>query len=147
MSRRKFRTPYDGTRNRCALDFEGTETMTEQSHKDRCSVVNIMKQYDRTGLITHVNRATASYGDFTTVNEYQESLNMVIKAQDAFADIPSDIRERFNNDPGAFFEFATNPENREEMVSMGLADAPIVFDDSPITVRLEDAGGMAAGEA
>ena len=144
----KFRTPYDGERHSVSLSFEGTETLTEQHHKDRCSILKIMKQYDRTGLITHVNRSTSEYGDFTTVNEYQENLNMVIAAQDSFSKLPSDIREEFANDPGRFFEFATNPDNADRMVELGLANAPYAFDDSPVRVVLEGGDdGMASAEA
>jgi phage internal scaffolding protein len=97
------------------------ETRTEQHHREAASVTNILKQYDKTGILTNVNQAKAMYGDFTEVNEYQESLNLVIRAQDAFDEMPSDIRKRFHNDPGEFLEFVTNPDNQEEMVTLGLA--------------------------
>ena len=96
--------------------------ITEQHHKPMCDVNNIIRQYDKTGLIEHVAASKASYGDFTQVNEYQESLNMVIRAQNAFDELPSAVRKRFGNDPGEFFEFATNPDNQEEMVKLGLAE-------------------------
>lgn len=98
-------------------------TRTEQHHREACSITNIIKQYDKIGLITHVNQAKAAYGDFTEVNEYQESLNMVLRAQDAFDGLPSDVRKKFHNDPGEFLEFATNPDNQKEMVELGLAQA------------------------
>ena len=110
------------------------ETRTEQHHKDATTITNILKQYDKTGLITHVNQAKAEYGDFTQVNEYQESLNMVIRAQNAFDELPSDIRKKFNNDPGEFLEFATNPDNQEEMVTLGLARA--IQDPAPMKVEV-----------
>lgn len=126
----KFRTAY-GARNRVAtsfLDEEGNPlpTMTQQAFKAECEINNILRKYDKTGLITHVSGAVAQYGDFSEVNEYQESLNMVINAQNAFMALPSDIRKRFGNDPGAFFEFATDPSNNDEMVRLGLAQAPVV---------------------
>ena len=115
-----FQTAY-GERNRVTLECP-EDVITEQHHKDACSISQILSMYDKNGLITHVNRSKAQYGDFTQVNEYQESLNMVIRAQDAFSELPSDIRKRFQNDPGQFFEFATNPDNQEEMVKLGLAE-------------------------
>lgn len=123
-----FRTAY-GERNRVAtsfLDEEGNPlpSMTQQNFKAECEINNILRRYDKTGLITHVNNAVAQYGDYTEVNEYQESLNMVINAQNAFNELPSEVRKRFGNDPGAFFEFATNPANHEEMVRLGLANPP-----------------------
>lgn len=113
-----FRTQYQ--REQVTHDT-GTDTNVEQHHKDLCDVTNILKQYDRTGLITHVTKAVQDYGDFTTVNEYQESLNTVIAAQEAFQELPSAIRQQFGYDPGAFFEFATNPANGQAMIDMGLA--------------------------
>lgn len=120
-----FRTAYDNKRTRVSVDFTDTETMTEQCHKQDCDINTIIKRYDKTGLITHVNKATAEYGDYTTVNEYQQSMQLVIDAENAFSEIPSNIRKKFGNDAGAFFEFATDPNNHDKMVEMGLANAPI----------------------
>ena len=49
---------------------------------------------------------------------------MVREANESFAEIPSHIREQFNNNAGLFFEFATDPKNSEKMIEMGLAKAP-----------------------
>lgn len=123
---KKFRTPYDGVRKRVSVSFtdehgEALPSMTEQHHKNDCDINTILKRYDKTGLITHVNNMQATYGDFTEVNEYQESLNLVMAAQQSFADLPSNIRKRFSNDPGEFMEFITDPKNSEEMIKLGLA--------------------------
>lgn len=119
-----FRTQYQRVE---VAHHTGDESPVEQHHKDMCDISNIIKQYDRTGLITHVTRAVQDYGDFTAINEYQESLNTVIAAQEAFDELPSAIRKHFGYDPGAFFEFATNPANHEQMVEFGLAN-PAVAD-------------------
>ena len=118
----KFKTGY-GDRTRKGFQTIG-ESLTQQSHAAAADVRNIIKQYDRTGLIANVNKGIAQYGDYSEINEYQESLNMVIEANANFAELPSHIREQFNNNAGIFFEFATNPKNSEKMVEMGLAKAP-----------------------
>lgn len=120
----EFKTAY-GIKERVAIEFP-EQGMTEQCHKKDCDITTILKRYDKTGLITHVNNAVAEYGDFTLINEYQESLNTVIKAQEAFEELPSAIRKKFANDPGNFLEFATDPANKDEMISLGLANAPEV---------------------
>ena len=135
----KFRSPYTGIKNRVSISFldeNGEQEIgrTEQCHKNLCSIDNIIRQYDKTGLITHLNNAVANYGDFTEVNEYQDSLNLVMEAQDAFAELPSHIRKKFDYDPGQFFEFATNPENKDELIDLGLAEAPII--QAPIEVNI-----------
>lgn len=109
---------------------------TEQCHKDLCDITKIIKTYDKTGLITHVNKSAAQYGDFTEINEYKENLEMIIKAKDNFAELPSHIRKKFGNDPGAFFEFVTNPANKDEMVKLGLAIA--ATPEAPIIVKMEE---------
>lgn len=122
----EFKTPYDGKRHRVSLSFldeEGEQKtgLTEQHHKKDCDINHILRTYDKTGLITHVNTAQAHYGDFTIVNEYQESLNLVMAAQEDFLAMPADIRKKFDNDPGQFMEFVTNPDNLDEMRELGLA--------------------------
>lgn len=122
------RKPYD-KRERVQVSFRDENgdllpPMTEQHHKQACDVDLILRKYDKTGLITHVNNAVAHYGDYTEVNEYQECLNLVNKAKDDFLQLPSEIRKRFENDPGLFFEFAGNPANRDALVELGLAEHP-----------------------
>lgn len=135
----KFRSAYDGKRYRSAISFlddEGNPSIgrTKQSHKDECDINVILRKYDKTGLITHVNTAAAQYGDFTEINEYQESLNLVINAQNAFDELPSSIRKKFGNDPGAFFEFVTDPANEAACVEMGLAhQRPLDPDPAPVS--------------
>ena len=140
----KFITAY-GPKTLSKLDFidsdgnplPGAEQLTGQCHKELCDVTNIIRQYDRNGLITHVNQATAKYGDFTNVNEFQVSLNLVNDANAAFLAIPSQIRKKFENDAGKFFEFATNPENKEALIEMGLAEAPPSAPE-PIMVKMAE---------
>lgn len=118
----KIRSAYDGSRVRVVVDCSGDEVLVEQHHKNDCDINNIIRKYDTQGIILHVNKAVAQYGDFTEINEYQESLNTVIKAEEAFTQIPSDIRKKFGNDAGAFFEFATDPKNVDKMIEYGLAN-------------------------
>jgi hypothetical protein len=118
----KFKTGY-GDRKREGFKTTG-ESLTQQSHAAAADVRNIIKQYDRTGLIANVTKGIAHYGDYSEVNEYAEALNMVRDANNSFAELPSEIRQQFNNNAGLFFEFATNPENSEEMIKMGLKKAP-----------------------
>jgi phage internal scaffolding protein len=118
----KFKTPY-GDRTRQGFETSG-ESLTQQSHAAAADVRNIIKQYDRTGLIANVNKGIAQYGDYSEINEYSEALNMVRNANENFETLPSHIREQFNNNAGLFFEFATNPKNKEKMIEMGLAKAP-----------------------
>jgi phage internal scaffolding protein len=136
-----FKTPYQNNHqsmrvSKSFLDEDGNQKIgrTEQHHKSDVDINNILRKYDKTGLIVHVNKAVADYGDYTEVNEYKENLNAVMNAQNMFNELPSHIRKRFANDPGEFIEFVTNPDNAQEMVDLGLADA--VVEEGPIEVRV-----------
>lgn len=107
-------------RARVRLDFTGTTSLTKQSFKDECDINNILKKYQNTGLITHVQEARSGYGDFTAVTDYQSALNAVLEAQDAFLELPAQIRERFNNDPTEFVAFIDDPRNANAAIELGL---------------------------
>lgn len=118
----KIRKAFD--REAVQIDFVDQESLTQQHFKDHCDINSIIARYDKTGLIEHVNRARAFYGDFTEVNEYQDAINLVQKGKESFMELPAEIRSRFNHDPGQFLEFVSNPKNIDEMVRLGLANPP-----------------------
>lgn len=101
---------------------------TKQSFKDECDINNILKKFQKTGLLTHVAQYQGQYQDLPSDLDFQASINQVLAAQAAFSSLPSSIRARFENDPARFLEFVGNPANEKEMVEMGLAkprpDAP-----------------------
>lgn len=96
--------------------------LTKQCFADECDIGNIMARFDKTGLIEHVNKFQGDYGDFTGAQEYQESLNQVMAAEDMFMSLPAKVRAKFENDPGQFLDFVGNPDNLSEMVDLGLAN-------------------------
>ena len=125
----KFATAY-GERKRVTADPEG-ESLTQQHMKDEVDIRNIIKKHDRTGIIDHVARGVAHYGDYSEVNEYRTYLDFVKAADESFQALPANIRQRFQNDAGVFYEFATNPSNEKEMIEMGLVKAPEIEVEVP----------------
>lgn len=100
-----------------------TETSLAQQHfKDECDVNNILKKYESTGLVTHVANGTPSYGDFSSVPDYQHAQNLLIEAQDRFDALPASLRKRFDNDPLVMLSFIEDPNNREEAEQLGLVN-------------------------
>lgn len=107
-----------------------TPSLTHQSFKDECDIGNIMKRYLRTGVLTHLTSLQARYGDLSNLPDYHTALNTVIQAQDSFDALPAVIRARFFNDPGQFMDFVSNPENRDEMVKLGMIESQKQDDQS-----------------
>ena len=100
-------------------------SLTKQSFQEECDVNRIMKRFEKTGLMEHVNTFGGAYGDYTSVpQDYQACLDQVREAQEMFMTIPAKVRAQFDNDPGAFLAFVGDPANAEEMVKMGLANPP-----------------------
>jgi hypothetical protein len=91
---------------------------TEQSHKQQCDMNYILRNYQKTGLITHAKKYNGQYDD-VSVQDFNEAMLLVTRAQAMYEELPSNIRERFNG-PAEFVEFTNNPGNAQEMVNMGI---------------------------
>ncbi len=97
-----------------------SKSLTQQQFQAECDVNTIMAKYRKTNMITHLNNRQGNYGDFTNAQEYQDSLNRIQEAQEAFESIPAEVRFRFNNDPARLIDFLSKPENNEEAIKLGL---------------------------
>lgn len=112
----------NGAKRRKRVQVSFTEpTRTKQAFKDECDVNTILKRYKSTGVLPNMIKENAKYGDFSSPLDYQESLNLVLHAQQQFNSLSSHVRERFNNDPQKFLEFTSDSKNIDEMVKLGLA--------------------------
>ena len=94
---------------------------TEQHHKDTCDVNNIIKQYDRDGLISHTSKFEAKFGDLSGL-DFKAMQDKVIEAVNMFGELPSEIRNRFDNSPAELIRFMDNADNRDEPIKLGLID-------------------------
>ena len=118
VARPKVRNAFN--RERVKTMPEG-KSRTNQSMSKDADINNIMKRYEKTGLIEHTNQYQGDYGDFTQAMEYHEALNFVRASQEMFMTLPAPIRAEFDNDAGRFLSFVNDPKNAEAMIEMGLA--------------------------
>lgn len=111
------------TRRKHAIYF--TEpTRTQQHQKDAVDINNIMKRYVKTGIIDHVNKYQGQYGDIPALS-YHEAMNQVIRADEMFLDLPSQVRKRFDNDPSQFLAYVQDPANADSLHDMGLTTSRV----------------------
>ena len=113
-------------------------TLTQQQFKDECDINNIMEKFGMTGLIPQ-NPLTASYGDFSGVNDYHTALNAIIAAEEQFDALPATLRARFDNDPANLIDFMENPDNRSEAEKLGLVASPTLKTEVSDPVKTEEA--------
>ncbi|MDC0344486.1 hypothetical protein OAM66_03175 [Pelagibacteraceae bacterium] len=127
MTTSRFRKPYREFERRPFIP--DPVSRTKQSFADECEINNIMAKFQQTGVINHAAKHQATYGqaDGTT---FQEAMNIVIEAQEAFSDLPSSLRSRFGNDPAAYLNFVSNEENYPEMERLGLLNRAYAEEDS-----------------
>lgn len=93
--------------------------LTEQSHKKECDVNLIVKKYDKTGLISHVSKFEAKYGNLGGA-DFKSAMDLIAGAKSSFESLPSNIRKKFRNSTEAFLSFMENPANRDEAINLGL---------------------------
>lgn len=94
-------------------------TKAQQQFKDETDINVIVERFGITGELPKDVRAPAET-DFWEVSNYQEALNQVTRAREAFMEMPAKIREEFNNDPGEFLAFVHNDKNKERAKEMGI---------------------------
>jgi len=122
---KKIRTVYDGELVKVPADVGGP-SLTKQQFVADADINNILGRFKKTGQIDpELLRQNPVSGDFSEIGTYQESLDMVHKAEALFEALPSRLRDRFRNDPTAFVAYATDPKNKEELIELGLATKPI----------------------
>ena len=105
-------------------------SLTQQHFKNDVDINQIIARYNRTGLLPQVEGAMC--GDFDLDLDYQTALNRVIAAQNAFEQLPAQLRKRFNNNPAELLSFVSDPNNRAEGEAIGL------FKKSPPSVETPD---------
>ena len=116
-----FKTPYTNPPTRCWFETTG-ESMTQQHFAEETEINNILRSHDRNGVIEHIHRGNAIYADFSGITDLSDALHQIKEAQEEFLNVPSEIREKFKNDAGQFFKFASDPNNLDELRKMGLAN-------------------------
>ncbi len=87
---------------------------TKQAFKDETDINKILKRAQKTGTISHLNKYEARYGDFTSFEFFDAQLQLSA-GRTIFDDLPSEIRNEFNQSPADFFKYVNDPENKERL--------------------------------
>lgn len=117
-----FQTAYPENKTRVTTT-NNSPSMTKQSLADSADINKIIKKYHKTNIMPDLNKLEATYGEITS-DDLQTATQKVMDANDAFMEVPSIIRMQFNNDAGSFINYATNPDNIDQMVEWRLAKYP-----------------------
>lgn len=103
--------------------------LTDQSDKASADINNIMRVYQKTGVLPHVKEKIARYVDNTQVVSLEEAFNISKNAQEAFQSLPSDVRKLMDNDPTKLVDFLNDPKNEELLVKHDILEKVEVVQD------------------
>lgn len=92
----------------------------KQEFKEDADLNSIMRKFQKTGAIDHAKMHQGSYGIASPV-QLHEAMNLVTKADSMFNDLPSSVRNRFQNSATQFLEFVQNADNIEEARELGIS--------------------------
>lgn len=119
-------------RNRTKLMFDQVDdkgnplpsvrSRTKQSFSEQVNINSIIKKIAKTGLVPQ--KSGAYYGDFSSGLSYQETLQKIQNADEAFIALPSEVRTRFNNSPAELLDFLSSSSNLDEAYTLGLIERP-----------------------
>jgi len=134
-------------RNRIQLTIPKDEVIrVEQSHRDEVNINNIVKRHGM-DLIAKTAALQQFTYDNNPNNDFQETMNMILKAKDSFSSVPSEIRKQFDNSPAKFMDFIHNEQNQQQLIDWGLAKAPETPQPIEVVVTNQPETPPPSGEA
>jgi len=116
---------------------------TIQAAADECNINKMVARYNRTGSYHGIaNQPTVrpQFGDFVDVPTFESAHQIILEATEHFATLPSDVRDRFGNNPAKMLEFLALDTNYDEAVKLGLCDAK-PEPPAPIVVEVVESEG------
>jgi len=93
------------------------EGLTNQAFKDECDINRVLDRAKKGVGIAHLANYQGVYGDFSDMdaNTYEAMVTNLANANSIFHDLGAELRAEFDNNPGKFFEFVNNPENKDRL--------------------------------
>lgn len=105
-----------------AVDFSSDAGLTQQHMAPATEIDSIMGRYYASGEMPRAKQL-AEYGDFDDSMDLQDMLYQLSRGQQAFSQVPSGIRAKFENNPGIFLDWIHDEANYDEAAGLGLVPA------------------------
>lgn len=105
-------------------------SLAKQSFAEEVDINTIVRRFGISGQLPE-NVAAPTYSDFNDVFDFKSAMDAIAVANEAFDQMPANVRSRFQNDPQEFVEFCSKEENRAEAVKLGLI-VPEVLPPAPV---------------
>lgn len=123
---------------------EYNDGRTKQAFKDQCDINKMLKKAQQKGSLAHIQKyPELVYGEFDGEFDLLTAQQRLIRANEIFADAPSEIRKEFGNDALKFVKFCANPENNERLREI----LPAIAEPGSYFPNPVQRGGTGAGAA
>lgn len=120
-------------RRRVITDVSSKPSLTKSEYRDECNINNVIARALRTGVLPGVKQE-ALYGDFTEVTDYATAQVKIAEAKSEFEQLPSHIKEKFDNEVTTLLDWMDDPANEDEARKLGLLPKLEVENTSTETV-------------
>ncbi len=90
---------------------------TKQSFRDETDINKLLQRAQKTGTISHLNKHEARYGDFSGFDFFEAQLRLTA-GREIFDELPSEVRNEFQQSPAAFFKYVNDPANSDRLESL-----------------------------
>lgn len=132
-------------KRRSVTSRPGGSSKTVQSERDRSDVNLILRKYMATGILDNMSPRNATYGDFSSGDDFHAVQTRIATAESNFQRLPAKIRSHYANDLGRLVDSITqadqgNEEALAELRHVGLVEPKPT--DEPLTA-IEIAGVLA----
>lgn len=95
----------------------GSESFVQQQFAEEVDINTIIRRF---GLGQAPAYVEGIYGDFTGVTDFYSAREAVQRAERNFMQLPVEVREKFENDPGKFLEYAEAVPEENLLEYLGL---------------------------
>lgn len=95
------------------------KSLTHQSERTRADINNLVRQG-----IEPPDPNQMTFRDFSDGSDFQSVQDAIVEVKKNFDSLPSDVRDRFQNNPRYLIDFVNNPDNAEEATELGLLAPP-----------------------
>lgn len=100
----------------------GGRLITKQSHKMECDMYSILNQFNRTGIITHINERKGQFVNLPDGLDFLQAQITLAEGREAFAALPAAVRDYFHNDPSAFLSAFADKDQHAKLREFGLME-------------------------
>lgn len=96
------------TKRPFSQDFSG-ESKTQQHFTESVNVNNIVRHFVQTGVDPYADRLKNQNFGYASSQDFTEAMQNIAQINTAFAELPSEERSAFGNDPARWIDHLTTP--------------------------------------